>query len=206
MYKSIVQRRGTVPFPMFMGDRIYMLPLIHGRVAHEHKRWQPTIDAMINGINIPNKMFLMVDEKYMQAGTYHRRPGPHIDGYWVEGAGHRGEGQHGGTPSPSRHGGGGHRGGGGGHAWAGPYTELEAILLASNVSSCTAYEGQYEGEIKEGGSCESINLSTMKKLVMDEYTCYAGNVTMVHESMPVTTDCFRQLVRINVPHWSPELH
>lgn len=32
---------------------------------------------------------------------------------------------------------------------------------------------------------------------------YAGNVSMLHESMPLPTDTLRTLVRINVPGWSP---
>lgn len=33
---------------------------------------------------------------------------------------------------------------------------------------------------------------------------YAGNVSMLHESLPVAETCERTVVRLNVPGWTPQ--
>lgn len=81
----------------------------------------------------------------------------------------------------------------------------EAIILASTHRACRGYIGQFEGPIKDGGDCEHIDLTGLTRISMDPFTSYVGNVTALHETMPVTQDCYRQLVRLNVPGWQPTL-
>jgi hypothetical protein len=40
----------------------------------------------------------------------------------------------------------------------------------------------------------------MRRIILKANTAYAGNVTMIHESIPIPLNCERTLVRINVPH------
>lgn len=83
--------------------------------------------------------------------------------------------------------------------------EPEALVLASNVQACRAWEGIYTGEPVDGGDCTHIDLTGLNELTLLPNTAYRGNVTMLHESLPVPEDCYRTLVRINVPGWSPEM-
>jgi hypothetical protein len=81
----------------------------------------------------------------------------------------------------------------------------EAVILASSVSACRALVGEWDGPIGDGGDCAAADLSRLEEFGMDAGRAYAGNVTMVHESLPVTADALRTLVRLNTPGWSPEL-
>ncbi len=83
MFQSILQQRGQVPFPEFRGDRAYMVPFTkRDGLPDRLHRWQPTVDAMLEGIDAPGVIYIMVDEKVVVPGQSHRRPGVHIDGYW----------------------------------------------------------------------------------------------------------------------------
>ena len=81
----------------------------------------------------------------------------------------------------------------------------EAIILASTHRACRGFIGEFEGPIKDGGDCEHIDISHMHRLSMDPHVAYVGNVTALHESIPVAQDCYHQLVRLNVPGWSPTI-
>jgi len=185
MNQSIVAERGSVSFPAFTGEHVYMLPFLKKEgVPQELSRWQPTVDAMLDGIETDLPIYLMIDQKACVAGVPHRRPGKHIDGYWI----------------PAIH---SHGGGHGTHVTDAKQWPVEAILLASDVQSSRAWLGSYEGVIGVGGDCSHIDTSHLVETRLQESTCYAGNVSMLHESLPVAADCLRTLVRLNVPGWSP---
>lgn len=195
--QSIVQQRGAVLFPAHLGERIYMRAFFKADgLPIDLRRWQDTVDAMLHGVETDQPIYLMVDQGVVRAGDTHRRPGLHIDGYW--------------NPTLQAHGGhvfGGHTGG-----WrTGPdwlHCELsapEAIILASDISACRAFEGEWAGVPGEGGDCQHINVDGMREVVLNANMAYAGNVAMLHESTPVLRDTLRTVVRLNVPGWSPEL-
>lgn len=75
----------------------------------------------------------------------------------------------------------------------------ETIILASNVPACRALVGDWGGIIGKGGDVTHLDLSHMREIQMQAGIAYAGNVTFVHESLPVLHDCQRTVVRINVP-------
>lgn len=81
----------------------------------------------------------------------------------------------------------------------------EGIILASDVRGCEALIGRYSGDIGDGGDCSGIDLSGLHRLTMDPSTVFAGNVCMLHQSLPMHAPTQRTLVRLNVPGWSPEL-
>lgn len=225
MFKSIIEPRGAVRFPEFQGERVYMLPFFQDQgLPVPVSRWQATVDAMLDGITTDQPIYLMVDETVVAAGKPQRRPGLHIDGYWHAGGGHghghrpgdlschRGQPPgHGSTPQPPpvpdkhistpvRHGSGSHVG------WAQARFEVpEAILLASTVTAARGYVGAYEGPIGEGGDCSHIDLSGLAQIELTAGRAYAGNVTALHESLPLIAGGQRSLVRLNIPGWSPEL-
>lgn len=81
----------------------------------------------------------------------------------------------------------------------------EGIVLASDVQGCEALIGRYSGDIGDGGDCSRIDLSGLHRIKMDASTAFAGNVCMLHQSLPLYAPTQRTLVRLNVPGWSPEL-
>lgn len=219
---SIAQERGIVPFPAYTGERIYMREFRKSDgLPRAMSRWQPTVDAMLDGIDVDGPIYLMVDQGEVRAGTAHRRPGMHIDGYWHPAVqahgmpsrppghtgypdrGGRGWATHTGNPPEGRHRGDGpgrHMSGG----WGGAtYETREGLLLASDVMACRAMVGEYIGQPGEGGDCSHIDTRHMSEVMFRAGRVYAGNVTMLHESLPVPQACRRTVVRLNVPRWEP---
>lgn len=247
--QSIVQQRGAVNFPSFNGDRIHMLTIDRDKPLPEvAKRWQQTIDDMLHGIDHDGPVYLMVDQKRVEAGKLHRRGGMHIDGFWVPGTLIAGMGGYDVGPKYST-------------MYAGHHTQIptpgfktdaqwdkdnkehltqverkrkiderlkniekkasgdewqtaprwndpindeklwpnETIILASNVPACRALVGDWGGIIGEGGDVSHLDLSHMREIQLQAGIAYAGNVTFVHESLPVLHDCERTVVRLNVP-------
>jgi hypothetical protein len=197
-FNSILQQRGNVTFPTFTEEHIYMRRFLKREgLPFDLARWQPTVDDMLVGIEVDGPLYLMVDQSTVIAGNTQRRPGLHIDGYWCESI--QAHGQHRGRP--------GHIG-----TWDTPgsrwkqcdFEEPEAILLASDVSASRALIGEWEGTVGEGGDCSSISTRGLQAQTLKAGRAYAGNVTMLHESLPVAENCKRTLVRINVPGWEPK--
>jgi hypothetical protein len=187
--KSIVEKRGRVEFPEHTGERIYMLP-VRGRLPTQYRRWQDTVDQMLDGISPPVGVYLMVDQGEVSAGQSQRRPGLHVDGNWIAELG--------------RH---GHR-----HAsrWDHPrpgfkhhaYTP-EAIILATDVIGCRSYVGDFQADIGRGGECDDADTSGMHHFDLEPFRAWAGNVTMLHEALPMPHATKRTVVRLNVPGWEP---
>lgn len=155
------------------------------------ERWLPTIQDMCRGLVLGGKNYLMVDQREVKEGEYHRRGGPHIDGNWIPG-----EPGSGVVVGKS----------GTGHVtWNEPKwnseeaLKTEAIILASNVTGCIAYVGDVDGTPKQGGDCSHLDLSKMRKVIMEPNVAYIGNVFMIHESVPVSENCQRTVVRLNCP-------
>jgi hypothetical protein len=61
------------------------------------------------------------------------------------------------------------------------------------------YVGPWDGPIGAGGDCADADLLGTIPVMLDAHRVYRGNVTMVHETMAVPEDCFRTVVRLNVP-------
>lgn len=183
--KSNLAESGLVPFPTFTGERVYMLPFFQSAGLPAHlARWQPTVDAMLRGIKSDREIFLMIDQARVAAGQTHRRGGIHIDGYWVAGKWAHSPTTH--RPRAA--------------SWqTATFSEPEAIILASDVSACRAFVGEWSGNPNEGGDCAHLDTSRMVEVRMQATRAYVGNVTMLHESIPVKHDCMRTVVRLNVP-------
>lgn len=228
MIKSIVQKRGSIEFPEHTGERIYMLPFTKSvGLPKQYGRWQATVDRMLEGIETSLPIYLMVDQGTVTPSASQRRPGVHVDGYWNPGVACHGAGGygHGGRSSPG-HGGGGRSHSGWrdwdyddspGHSPMPPrhsagregwnsidFSAPEAVLLAANVSACRAYVGEYDEQlIGEGGDASCIPLDNLDRVVLDSHVVYAGNVGLLHESLPTQREMLRTLVRLNVPGWTP---
>ena len=191
---SYVEQRGKVNFPEFTGERVYMKEFYKEKgLPSELSRWQNTVDSMLEGVETDGPIYLMIDQGVVKGGTSQRRGGLHVDGYW--------------NPRISAHGGAKHIGSWKTGGWVNcNFKDKEALILASSLTAARGYQGIWEGSCGEGGDCSHINTSNLKEVVMHAGNIYAGNVTMLHESLPVAEDCIRTLVRLNVPGWSPEKH
>lgn len=193
---SIATMTGDVKFPTFQGERVYMQKFFKktGLPAYL-KRWQDTVDAMLEGVDTDNPIFIMIDQKKVMPHQAHRRPGAHIDGYWRESLNsHRCTGGH--IMQVS-----GWDGGRGGWSTDKALTEPEAIILASNYSSCVGYVGEWESVVGEGGDLSHLPLDNMDKIELLPNKTYVGNVGFIHESIPVKEAVERTLVRLNVKEW-----
>lgn len=182
---SNLQQRGVVKFPEFTGERIYMREFTkHNGLPNDLKRWQETVDAMLDGVEADGPIFLMVDQSPVVASSTHRRGGLHIDGVWKP------EIQaHGGTIPKHIH----------------DCNESESIILASDVLGCAAYIGSFEGQPGPGGDCSHIDTAGLIRVDMEPGRVWAGDtLTMLHESIPVARDCLRTVVRLNVRGWCNE--
>lgn len=211
MLNSIVQERGLVPFPAHTSERVYMREIRKAApLPAALSRWQDTVDSMLVGVDTEGPIYLMIDQGVVKAGNAHRRPGVHIDGYWIPSIQAHGDGKHmaGGWDTgdgrwKNSPGSGWDTGGG----WkTGIYSAPEALILASSISAARAFAGQFDGRPGEGGDCSHVDTSALLEVPMRAGVAYAGNVTMLHESLPIATDCLRTVVRLSVPGWSPELH
>lgn len=210
--QSVIQQRGNVNFPAFLGERIYMQEFTkRGGLPASMKRWQPTIDQMLDGIDVTDEpIFLMVDQGVVKGGETHRRGGMHVDGFWnpaIQAHGSSGGG-HGSSPwTPAGHGPKQRNGHSriSMHGSHGDYgLGLEGLVLASDLEACRALEGSYEGEFINGGDMSHLDLSHLKSHTLKANTVYAGTaIGTLHESMPIKHNSRRTLVRLNIQGWEP---
>jgi hypothetical protein len=160
--------------------------------------WQATVDDMLSGIAWEGTIYLMIDQGKVGAGETHRRPGLHIDGYWVPAKGKHGSHKSG----PSIY---------GAHVtepftkfmnnddWGGAaFEQSEDIILASNVQAVRGFSGKFNGPVGTGGDCVHVDTSGMDEIILQAGVAYRGNVTFLHESLPVKSDCLRTVVRLNL--------
>ncbi|QCG77877.1 hypothetical protein SEA_SMOKINGBUNNY_66 [Gordonia phage SmokingBunny] len=223
-FVSVLEARtDSVPFPEFTHERVYMRRFIPADgLPADLARWQPTVDAMLDGIDVDGVAFLMIDQGIVEAGNLHRRGGLHVDGHWIDGSHgtpapsyprhsappprrhyapapirhvppmpdwHRNPAPRHDAPAPGHH---SHHGG-----------PREALLLATDVYACDAYVGGFDGPIGEGGDCSHVDVTPLDRVELRDGTCWAGNVALLHQSVPVPVTTARTLVRLNVPGWTP---
>lgn len=187
---------GRIPFPEMRGERIYMREVFkHEQLPADIARWQPTFDALTADLDFDGPAYLMVDQAFVLAGEPHRRPGVHVDGNWIVAKGRYDEPGHGFRRAITARGGRHyHRT----HVHGADYAP-EALLLASDVQACRAYLGDFDGVVGEGGDCAHLDLSHLTAVDMEAHMGYIGQVSLLHESLPVPHNTFRTLVRLNIP-------
>lgn len=214
MIESVIHEGGKVTFPAFNRERHYMIPFMQREgLPKELQHWQETVDDMLDGIKTHEPIYFMADQSYVHAGLTHRRPGVHVDGYWIaDTTGHGGSGRHQGGVHRSRrpgfHSPGRHRGSGT-HAsgrWEFPdwrfidFSAPEAILLASDVQGARAWTGLYNEQlIGDGGAADKVPTELMSSLDLKAGRVYQGNVATLHASVPHGESVYRSMVRLNCP-------
>lgn len=213
-------------FPEFLNERVYMQRFERGSLLPLGlARWQATVDAMLDGIVSSGPVYLMVDQRRVQAGSFHRRPGLHVDGYWCEGLmahgnpqppshhavpsrpGHRAIAPthralpispgHRSVPTP------GHRSAPPGHTSASG--TKEALIIASDVMGCRGFTGEWHGRFGNGGDCSDVQTGQLGWVDFTPGKVWVGETgAMLHESLPLTYTVDRTVVRLNVTGWQPK--
>jgi hypothetical protein len=81
------------------------------------------------------------------------------------------------------------------------------MIIASNYSACRGWLGDFNGEIRQGGDISHLTtgLVNNSSFILKPNQIYYGNSQFVHESLPVTQNVNRQLVRITLPNSLPSL-
>jgi hypothetical protein len=181
---EIEERKPSLKFPEWGGTRIQLMPII----MHDHnsiplgiwERYGFVIATMFREVdNIEGVGYLTIDERFVPQGHYHRRPGLHVDGMgdWGKGG-----------------------------AWAGG-GDGPGMLMASNEPACIAYPQEFTGAPYDPGdpsdpmegNCEHLREQCLKGISLKANVVYACSPLCVHETVPVTQDCFRQFVRMSMP-------
>ncbi len=197
LFESQVKQGGKVSFPEFTGERIYMRAFTKaGGLPSDLKRWQDTVDQMLDGVDALGPIYLMVDQAPVRTGLTQRRPGVHVDGYWDPGLQCHPQDQGGHAHVPSRHKPTpSHRTR---HTFGLPTDE--SLILAANVLGCVGYVGGVYGTPGQGGDCSAIDVSDMERVEFAPGTAWRGHTArMLHESIPVSKYCLRTVVRLNAP-------
>lgn len=179
---------GPIDFPHYMGVQVYMLPHVKGEQYPEgFGVWGDFIDTMTHMVphtGLP--MYITIHQSLVKAGGHQRKPGPHVDGYWVPGI--EGDIIHsGGFGGPGQ-----------------PHHPDEAIIIASNVLGTKYWDGQWDGERKLHGDCSHIDLSGMEEKIASPGRIWAGHTDQfIHESIESERAELRTFVRVNAPGWVP---
>ena len=186
--KSILTEGGNVVFPEYLGERAYMIHINkHQSLPEQYARWQGVVDSMLIGVETEDTIFMTIDQGHIEKGCSQRREGAHIDGNWL--------------PDINAHGTGGHitMGWDSGGGWVKENLTAGGIIMASDCDGAKAYIGNFDGVCGKGGDCSHMDLSSARTVVMKPNKIYLGNVTMVHETVPVVENINRTFVRLTLP-------
>ena len=187
--KSMVRNMGSVEPPLIEGE-FAMIPFDIETLVGVPKFFFVTVEKMLE--NIPRgkgTAFLTIHGKKLKSGETLRRPGAHVDGNY--------------EPHVMDFGGGGWKTGEEGRPVGHPTHTRQfcsdggGIIMVSNYPACNGWVGEFEGHAEKGGDCTHLDLGEPFKLKAN--TVYYGNCHFIHESIPVTTDCHRVLLRIILP-------
>ena len=196
MFNSQIAPIGKIALPAFIGAQVYMRKHVIGEPVQiaEAPSFEPVVERMLGSISLPtgSEVFITVDQKELQAGTTHRRGGAHVDGNyifdWGGGGGGWLTGVDGRVLSPENH--------------KLQYCNPDGgMLIVSDFQACRAWMGEFEGQPNQGGDCTHLTqgLAQNPSILLEPNRIYLTNSTCVHESLPLTEDVARTLVRITLP-------
>lgn len=126
--------------------------------------------------------YLTVDEKTVEAGAAHRKPGPHVDGCWMPSSS---VWDHMVRPS-----------------WNHKCNLIPGrmpIIVAASVAGCIAWRGKFKGEPKADGDLSHIADQLTDGEILPANVAYILSPDCVHESMKFTEKTTRTFMRIALP-------
>jgi hypothetical protein len=180
--KSTIEILDEIKLPEFSGIRILMMPIhlhdIDNSVPLFLEKWKPILKRLVEMSTCKNgTAYLTIDEKAVQKGQTHRRPGLHVDG-WKDDSNA------------------GSWGGGGG--WG---AQGHGMLIVASHLGSRGWNQTYQGEPKKFGDCEHLRDQFQKKHAHNflPNRVYKLDGLTVHESISVEQDCNRQFVRLSMP-------
>ena len=174
--KSLLKIGGAVTFPDFRKERAYMIPFKKGEKLQEpYSRWQDTVDSMLEGVEVYGVIYMTIDQGEVRQGESQRRGGAHIDGIYTD---------IGWDTGPS---------------WVTKDCAGGGIILASSHIGSKAYVGELADDIGEGGDCSHMDLTSAEVHTLKPNLAYAGNISMVHETVPAAETHDRTFVRLTLP-------
>ena len=192
MISSISKELNAISLPLYNGE-VSMIPFELSDLTALPNELIKTVKEMIE--HLPSKVgesYLTVHGKFVKKSKTLRRGAPHIDGNYIKEICDWGQG-----------GGNGWKVGENGVSLTSEYHKLSyqnkkgGMLMASNYSACMGWNGDYEGEAREGGDCSHIDLKN--GFMLKANTVYYGSSQFIHESLPLSEDVFRVLFRITLP-------
>lgn len=195
--RSMVTVTNGIDLPLYLGEQA-MTEFDLNTLAGLPTEFVKIARAMLLNIkHCGGKAFFTIHGKKLMKGETLRRGGAHTDGNY--------------EPHQMTFGGGGWKVGQDGPSintqlHARQYNTIKGgILLASNYESCLGWVGDYKGLPKTGGDCSHIELD--KPFMLEKNKVYCGNNHFIHESLPLSGDVHRVMVRITMPeHYEYKQH
>ena len=195
MITSLIRPVGSIALPAFAGTRVYMQPHILGERVRisDNPNFENPIEEMLRHVSDDGaKVFITIDQKAVQAGKTHRRPGVHVDGNfifdWSKGGGGGWlTGVEGRILSPENH----------RLQYVNP---MGGMMLASSHQACRAWIGEIDDEPGQGGNCAHMvdKLDQLESFLLLPNQIYLGNSTCVHTSLPLEEGVERTLIRVTM--------
>lgn len=187
--QSLVKQLDEVKIPYFDGE-MSMIPFNLFDLKGVPEYFKGVVNNMTKHlIHRQGEAFLTVHGKTLKKNQTLRRGGAHTDGSYDK--------------LVFDWGGGGWKVG-----QVGPGTSTEdhknlylsntgGIIITSNFESCLGWSGEFDGVPGRGGDCSHITLG--EPFMLKRNKIYYGNNHFIHESIPVSEDCHRVMVRITLP-------
>jgi hypothetical protein len=193
MLNSFFRPLCPIQFPAFAGRQHYMhgFDLAAPTVPEGFEGYLKPVQQLIAaaGAHI-GKAFLTIDEKILNPGDTQRKPGPHVDGAYLEHKGYWGGG-----------------GGGWNHSCnAVPFARMP-VIVASTVPLCKAWDGifdatpSYHDPVVFDGDLSHVQhvLDDAPNQVLPSHYGFILSPDCVHESLPALEACERSFLRIALP-------
>lgn len=172
-FESLIIELGDINFKQFIDFKLNMKKIEYP--YNDDIYFKDIVNDMIKlfplkGVN----NYLTIDSKKILKGQSHRYPGPHIDGNYLA-------------------------------CWH--YNDIDAwktinrfcpVLIASSYPGCKVYLGNFVGHPKVGGDCSHLIEQSMSVLILKPNTVYYLNKFCIHESLIMTEDVERTLIRISL--------
>lgn len=127
------------------------------------------------------KAYMTVDEKMVMAGQSQRRPKPHVDGCFMETKMYWGHGP------------------GWNHMCNNLPIDRMPVIVASTVSACRAWKGQFDAQPRNNGDLSHIENELGEAIAIPSNVGYLLSPDCIHESMPMSKDTRRSFLRIALP-------
>ncbi len=179
MFVSFAKPMDRIDIPNHQG-LIQMLPFELEDLNNVPTYFKYTINKMLS--NLPIKKgtaFLTIDGKHIKKNDSHRRGGVHIDGNYCKVNN---------SWQPPR--------------WNDYQSSNGGMIIVSDYAACRGWNGTFKGKIKYKGDCSDVDINT-ESFMLESNIVYYANSQFIHESLPISKNIHRNLIRITLPEEYP---